>query len=281
MISENDRRKLRQEALLSCTALRAVSADASTPDYASDEGVLFDKSKTKLLRYPAGKSGNFYAAPSCATEIADHAFARCNRLTSVSIPGKVTKIGHQAFAHCDGLRSVDISGSVTKIGDYAFAWCHKLASVNIPAGVTGVGNYAFYNCSHLRAIHVDAANPVYASDEGVLFNKSKTKLLCYPAVKGDLYAIPAGVTEIGHHAFACCRLTDLRLRRKRFLSSPDDTYINSTSPDSCTLRLTTGHTTFENTPLDSCTLHVPKGTKALYEAAPVWKDFGTIKENVG
>ncbi|MDR1161641.1 MAG: DUF6531 domain-containing protein, partial [Tannerellaceae bacterium] len=35
---------------------------------------------------------------------------------------------------------------------------------------------------------------------------------------------------------------------------------------------------FENTPISQCTLHVPIGTKALYEAATGWKDFGTIVE---
>jgi hypothetical protein len=32
---------------------------------------------------------------------------------------------------------------------------------------------------------------------------------------------------------------------------------------------------------DSAILHVPVGTKALYEVANVWKDFGTIREDAG
>jgi hypothetical protein len=31
--------------------------------------------------------------------------------------------------------------------------------------------------------------------------------------------------------------------------------------------------------LDSLTLFVPAGTKASYESASVWKDFGVIKES--
>ena len=35
---------------------------------------------------------------------------------------------------------------------------------------------------------------------------------------------------------------------------------------------------FKNTPIDSATLRVPAGSKALYQAAEGWKDFGTIEE---
>ncbi|MFC2479236.1 MAG: leucine-rich repeat domain-containing protein, partial [Treponema socranskii subsp. buccale] len=35
---------------------------------------------------------------------------------------------------------------------------------------------------------------------------------------------------------------------------------------------------FKNTPIASATLRVPAGSKALYQAAEGWKDFGTIVE---
>ena len=35
---------------------------------------------------------------------------------------------------------------------------------------------------------------------------------------------------------------------------------------------------FKNTPIASATLRVPTGSKALYQAAEGWKDFGTIEE---
>jgi hypothetical protein len=38
---------------------------------------------------------------------------------------------------------------------------------------------------------------------------------------------------------------------------------------------------FNEVNLGACTLLVPSGTKALYEAADVWKDFGTIVEDSG
>ena len=42
--------------------------------------------------------------------------------------------------------------------------------------------------------------------------------------------------------------------------------------------ITAGQHVFENTPIASARLRVPAGSKALYQAAEGWKDFGTIEE---
>ena len=42
--------------------------------------------------------------------------------------------------------------------------------------------------------------------------------------------------------------------------------------------ITAGQHVFEDTPIASATLRVPAGSKALYQAAEGWKDFGTIVE---
>ena len=58
---------------------------------------------------------------------------------------------------------------------------------------------------------VDAANEHFsAGDDGVLFDKDKKTLLCYPGGKEGSYAIPQGVTAVGECAFiACSKLTDI------------------------------------------------------------------------
>jgi hypothetical protein len=59
----------------------------------------------------------------------------------------------------------------------------------------------FDSCLNLTNITVDAANPVYASAGGVLFNKSKTLLLEYPPGLASPYTFPPSVTSIGDEAF--------------------------------------------------------------------------------
>ena len=143
--------------------------------------------------------------PSCVTKIGDGAFYGCTGLTSVTIPNSVTEIGVGAFYGCTGLKSVTIPSSVTEIGDSAFYGCTGLKSVTIPSSVTYIGMFAFGGCTGLKNITVDKNNKNYASADGVLFNKDKTKILLYPIAKGSSsYVIPSSVTEIGDSAFENC-----------------------------------------------------------------------------
>jgi hypothetical protein len=101
---------------------------------------------------------------------------------------------------------------VTGIGRGAFFHCTGLTSVTIPASVTNIGRAAFVNCFALTAISVDPLNSFYSSQDGVLFDKGKTTLICYPAHKAGRYTIPASVTTIGTAAFQYCkRLTSVTI----------------------------------------------------------------------
>ena len=117
----------------------------------------------------------------------------------------VTNIGSGAFYGCDDLTSVTIPNSVLNIGDSAFLYCSSLTSVIIPDSVTIIGEDAFFGCGSLTAINVYSGNQSYSSDDGVLFNKNKTELICCPGGKSDEYVIPDSVRSIGDYAFANCR----------------------------------------------------------------------------
>ena len=147
------------------------------------------------------------------TSIGNGAFRNCYILTSITIPYGVTSIGDYAFESCTGLESITIPDGVTSIGNGAFENCFELTSINIPDGVTSIGTNAFNGCSGLTDITVDSNNPYYCSEIGVLFNKNKTTLICYPAGKTDSsYTIPDGVTSIEYAAFeACTGLTSITI----------------------------------------------------------------------
>src|ERR1035441_1676106 len=93
---------------------------------------------------------------------------------------------------------------VTSIGNMAFYQCVNLTNVTIGNNVTNIGSAAFWNCNRLASITVDPDNPSFSSVSGVLFNKSQTVLITYPAGLSGRYTIPNGVTNIVNQAFDGC-----------------------------------------------------------------------------
>ena len=143
--------------------------------------------------------------PNSVTSIGDHAFYGCSGLTSVTIPNMVTSIGDYAFYGCGGLTTVTIPNSVTSIGKLAFYNCSGLISVTIPNSVTSIGDGAFSDCVNLVDINVERTSSAYVSENGILFNKDKTIIVCYPSGKTETtYTIPQGVTSVGDFAFSGC-----------------------------------------------------------------------------
>ena len=139
------------------------------------------------------------------TGIGEYAFEYCENITSVTIPDSVTYIGYFAFELCENLTSITIPNSVTNIGRYAFGYCKSLKNITIPGSVTSIDSWAFIGCTSLTEIKVATKNANYVSVNGVLYNKNKTTIKCYPAGKKDkTYNIIDGVTFIDCGAFADC-----------------------------------------------------------------------------
>jgi len=151
-------------------------------------------------------SGNIVVASTYngypVTMLGEHAFYG-SFVTSVTIPDSVITIGDGAFEGCSSLTNVTIGNSVTNLGSRVFSYCRRLTSVSIPANLTNIGSYAFYQCG-LTNFSVDAANLVYSSHNGVLFNKAQTTLIAFPPGRGGNYVIPSSVTNIGSYAFFWC-----------------------------------------------------------------------------
>ena len=172
--------------------------------------------------------------PTSVSSIGRYAFGGCSSLPSITIPNGVTTLGYGAFCRCSSLKSATIPSSVTSIGDWAFNQCTSLTSITIPSKVTSIGFCAFRECDNLTEINVSEQNNTYASQNGVLYNKAKTTLICCPGGKsGNLVipstvktiyqysiyrctslsavVIPSSTTEIGENAFReCTGLTNIR-----------------------------------------------------------------------
>ena len=141
--------------------------------------------------------------PSTVTSIGGNSFYRCNSLTSITIPDNVASIHNNAFYDCSGLVSVILSGHVTNIGMAAFCGCNSLKSIIIPRSLVSIGNGAFSGSNVVFT--VDKSNTKYSSVDGVLFDKTQTKLIQCPISKKGSYSIPNTVNSIGIGAFKNCK----------------------------------------------------------------------------
>ena len=128
-----------------------VSPD--NPNYASIDGILYNKSLTILHTAPSGYAGNL-VIPAGVNSIGDYAFEKCSGLTSITIPDSVTSIGIYAFENCSGLTSIIISKNVTTIQLRTFKNCSGLTSITIPDRVKSIGIDAFIGCNNLATAYL-------------------------------------------------------------------------------------------------------------------------------
>jgi len=231
--------KIGDGAFSGCKKLTGITVERANKKYESADGVLFDKGCSTLISYPCGKSGTAYSVPRSVKSICGSAFYSNEYLESIAIPSSVIDIMPDAFLRCSSLEKIKVAfGSrhyasdkgilYTKdmstlvsypcakkdasfilpkqtkyIADNAVIAADNIIEAIIPAGIERIGLNPFYCCGKLERINVEEANAFFGSEEGVLFNKGKTKLLKYPSARNKTYyEIPPSVTALGTRCFA-------------------------------------------------------------------------------
>jgi hypothetical protein len=187
-------RFLRPGTLNRCQGLKNIVVAEDHPDFASVEGVMFDKQKTKLLAFGSGRAAH-YEVPETTTTIGPFAFTECTNLKSVVIPESVTDIGGHTggvFLGCKDLERVEIAETVTNIGQKTFQDCSNLKKITIPPKVTAVPFGLFWRCSNLT----EAKLPDGITSIGNYAFADCSKLV--------LQSFPESLTTIGAYAFKDC-----------------------------------------------------------------------------
>ena len=159
-----------------------------------------------LLGY-YGLGGNI-VLPNTVTKINDEALKGNDNIVSITIPGSVKDIGNNAFEGCTKLEKVIFTnpGQASNnllIRVSAFQNCKKLTECEIPARAYQVVGNIFKGCTSLTEVKVNAANPYYFTQDGVLFGPALVNyepqyndayaLQSYPAGRQGAYTIPSKV----------------------------------------------------------------------------------------
>lgn len=151
--------------------------------YIDNFGVQYSDDCKTLVKFPIDYSGS-YKIPEGVEFIEKGAFKE-----QYGIGGQPQYMG------CDGLLSIAIPDSLMDI-DTILRWC-----------------------KNLQQILVDASNPFYCIENGVLFDKSKVIMKKYLRTEPqDYYVVPDSVQEIGEYAFANkTNVVSVDLRRVKFI----------------------------------------------------------------
>lgn len=135
--------------------------------------------------------------------VADFAFQHKN-ISSVDFGNSLKHIGVGSFGYT-GLVSVSLPESVVTLRYSSFACCQSLETFNIGKNVSDIGMYILDSCYSLREINVSPENENYLSENGVLFNKDKTRLLKFPSASELTdFEVPRSVDSIWEYTFEKC-----------------------------------------------------------------------------
>ena len=175
------------DVLSGYTSLKSITVDSNNENYSSEDGVLFDKGKTKLIQYPIGNTRKTYTIPNSVTSISDWAFYSCTNLTSITISNSVTNIGDYVFCGCESLMSITIPNSITSIGVETFERCTSLQSITIPNSVTSIGDCVFSGCTSLTSVTIP--NSVTSIGDWAFDGCDSLTVKCYASSTAEQYAI--------------------------------------------------------------------------------------------
>ncbi len=176
--------------------------DASNPNYSSEDGILYNKLKTRLILYPYGKTGTTFTVPDSVTTISDYAFNCTKNLQNVTIGANVTSMDYAInFNGCGttALREVTISASNPNYASVDGVLMNKAENtlLQYPSGKT---NTSYILPSSVTRISNIDNNPFLTS---ITLHSNLTTIDTYAFERSKLttVVIPDSVTTFGSYPF--------------------------------------------------------------------------------
>lgn len=178
-----------------CHALSTISVASGNHNYRVVDDVLFSNDGV-LVAYPITKTDSIYVIPDTTTRIGSFAFAGCDNLISIRIPGTVTTVSDCAFDGADYITILCFDGSAA----HTYAANH-----NIPYTIIGGA------CGENAVWEYDGGT-LTVSGTGEMYDFSAYSAPWYPyAANMDTVVVETGITGISRFAFINCQMESISL----------------------------------------------------------------------
>lgn len=115
----------------------SITVDSANANYSAEDGVLYNKDKTLLIKYPCAKTDTSFAIPDTVTEIKSNAFGYATNLAKVHIPQSVQTIktsstqdyayGYSPFSNCASTLKIYCEAA-SKPAGFGYSWNYYSSS---------------------------------------------------------------------------------------------------------------------------------------------------------
>lgn len=202
-------------AFLNCKGLTAIHVDSENPYYSSVNGVIYEKDMKTLCVCPAGKTGE-YTVPEGVRSLQMNSFSN-SALHTIHLPDS---LGEKY--------TTDWGNEETGfIGSYSFYQCDALQTITIGKGTTEDILSYLRSASNLKNISISDQNPTLCTDDNVVYDKGRKKILFVPAGKKGSLVLPDTV-ETSKSNICGTGITklvlgrDYRVEEKTYVVDDDD-----------------------------------------------------------
>ena len=143
--------------------------------------------------------------PDSVVYIGQGAFTDCSKLTTVKLPENLEGLDYALFRRCVSLTNINIPKNLIGIYEEAFKGCISLNEIDIPSSVKNISSSAFTNCYNLFNVTIDANNPYYEIEQGIIYAKDGSTLIMTAAVQNQTeITIKEGIKELNEDSLGMC-----------------------------------------------------------------------------
>ncbi len=196
------------------------------------DGVLYNKDFSRLIYCSINKTEKEYAINPSTKIVGKHSFYLCKNISKITIPDSIIKLENNPFSGCDKLELINNSSyyhvvdkviydkdkksvigclnsidtdelvllDVDRICRNSFWNCKGIRKIVLPKTLKTIGYNPFVGCSNIEFV---SNSKEYIVENGALFTKDKSKLVCYPAkyAVGDIH-LPDETITLERGAFS-------------------------------------------------------------------------------